>query len=463
MSTQDPGAPQDATDGQGADGQNGQSAVLMTKTETETAPAQTTPLQAPAATTSETALAVPESVQAVAPAQADVMVPLDQGTKDKIDQTVSGFVSSLAQTDVHSQAFTDKMDSIHSMGDQEIRQSAEVSNRMLQRPVRAMGSGLFDKNAPIAQSLVDLRRTVEDLDPSKQGPLSKKHLFGIIPFGNHIRDYFAKYESAQSHINAILQSLYGGQDELRQDNGAIDQEKQNLWDTMQRLKQFAYMAGRLDDMLSAQIAAIQVSDPEKAKRLQEDALFYVRQKHQDLLTQLAVSAQGYLALDLVRQNNVELIKGVDRATTTTVSALRTAVIVSQALANQRLVLDQITALNTTTENMIEQTSELLRDQSGKIEQQAASSTISVEKLQAAFQNVYSAMDSIDTYKVQALESMKQTVDALSQEINKAQAYLDRVHGGDQAGQGGAGDAQPGGDAPQSPAGPPADLSLPGSG
>ena len=458
MSTQDPGAPQGGQGGQGADGQDGQDAVLMTKTE----PEQTTStLQPPAATAAfETALAVPDSVTAVAPAQADVMVPLDHAVRDRIDQTVSGYVSSLAQLDVHSQAFTEKMDSIHSMGDQEIRQSAEVSNRMLQRPVRAMGSGLFDKNAPIAQSLVELRRTVEDLDPSKQGLLSKKRLFGIIPFGSHIRDYFAKYQSAQSHINAILQSLYGGQDELRQDNGAIDQEKQNLWDTMQKLKQFAYMAGRLDDMLSAQIAAVQVSDPEKAKLLQEDALFYVRQKHQDLLTQLAVSAQGYLALDLVRQNNVELIKGVDRATTTTVSALRTAVIVSQALANQRLVLDQITALNTTTEDMIEQTSVLLRDQSGKIEQQAASSTISVEKLQAAFANVYTAMDAIDTYKVQALQSMKQTVDSLSQEVTKAQAYLDRVHGGTDGGQGGSG-GQPTDAPPAAPAAP--DLSLPGSG
>ena len=107
------------------------------------------------------------------------------------------------------------------------------------------------------------------------------------------------------------------------------------------------------------------------------------------------------------------------------SALRTAVIVAQALANQKLVLDQITALNTTTEDMIESTSELLRDQSEKIHQDAASSTISVEKLQAAFENVYSAIDAIDSYKLEALDSMKQTVDALETEVTKAQAYLDR--------------------------------------
>ena len=104
-------------------------------------------------------------------------------------------------------------------------------------------------------------------------------------------------------------------------------------------------------------------------------LFYVRQKHQDLLTQLAVSIQNYLAIDIVIKNNIELIKGVDRASTTTVSALRTAVIVAQALGNQKLVLDQITALNTTTCGMIERTSEMLRDNSVQIQEQAASATI----------------------------------------------------------------------------------------
>src|SRR5207253_7266597 len=142
---------------------------------------------------------------------------------------------------------------------------------------------------------------------------------------------------------------------------------------------------------------LELSDPEKAKMLQEDVLFYVRQKRQDVLTQLAVNMQGYLALDLVRKNNVELVKGVDRATTTTVSALRTAVIVAQALTNQKLVLDQITALNTTTSNLIESTSTMLREQSSRIQQEAGSATISVEKLQAAFANIYATMDMIDAY------------------------------------------------------------------
>ena len=122
------------------------------------------------------------------------------------------------------------------------------------------------------------------------------------------------------------------------------------------------------------------------------------------------------------------MKGVDRASTTTVAALRTAVTVAQALTNQKLVLEQITALNTTTANMIDSTGEMLKNQTGEIHKQAASSTIPVETLQRAFQNIYETMDAIDTFKVQALDSMKQTVNTLTSEVEKSKGYIARAEG-----------------------------------
>ena len=190
---------------------------------------------------------------------------------------------------------------------------------------------------------------------------------------------------------------------------------------MGRLNQYVYVAERLDAKLAAKIAELESTDPDAAaKALNQDVLFYVRQKHQDLLTQLAVSIQGYLAIDIIIKNNIELIKGVDRASTTTISALRTAVIVAQALGNQKLVLDQITALNTTTSGMIQRTSEMLKDNSAAIQEQAASSTIGMPQLQAAFANIYATMDSIDEFKVKALDSMATTIGVLETEVEKSQ-------------------------------------------
>jgi uncharacterized protein YaaN involved in tellurite resistance len=341
-----------------------------------------------------------------------------------LDQKVDGYLGSLLGTAPNSPNFATRANDVRTMGDDEIRRAAETSNRLLKSPVKALQEGGLSEGSKVGGTLLELRRTVEDLDPKNAGGTRK--FLGMIPFGDRLTDYFRRYQSAQGHLNAIMKALYDGQDELRRDNAALNQEKQQLWDTMGRLNQYVYIAERLDARLSAAIAELDATDPEKAKAMRQDVLFYVRQKHQDLLTQLAVSIQNYLAIDVVIKNNVELIKGVDRATTTTISALRTAVIVAQALNNQKLVLDQITALNTTTSGLIQRTSEMLRDNSVRIQEQAASATIGLPQLQAAFQNIYQTMDAIDTFKVQALDSMAATVGVLENEVAKSQEYLERV-------------------------------------
>ena len=201
---------------------------------------------------------------------------------------------------------------------------------------------------------------------------------------------------------------------------------------MGKLEQMIHISKTLDARLEEKANELDATDPEKAKTIRETALFYVRQRTQDLLTQMAVSVQGYLALDLVKKNNVELVKGVDRASTTTVSALRTAVTVAEAMTNQRLVLQQITALNDTTAGIIDSTGKLLREQTGKIHEQAASSTIPMQTLQNAFQNIYATMDEVDTFKLKALDTMKQTVDTLSGEVEKSKAYIARAESQAQA-------------------------------
>lgn len=380
---------------------------------------------------SETAalvLEAPAPVVAVAPTQAAGAVPIADSDRTKLDDMVSGYLDAVMSLDVHGQAFNDRMRDIGKLGDDDIRSAASVSNRLLDKPMAAMQNGGLTQSSVVSRSLVDLRHQMEDLDPSTQGDLFKPHkLLGILPVGarSRLRDYFDKYRSSQHHIDAIITALYQGQEELQRDNASIEQEKANLWTTMGRLRQYSYLAQRLDAELMAKIVSIEATDPDRARVLKEDMLFPVRQKNQDLLTQLAVSIQGYLALDIIRRNNLELIRGVQRATTTTVAALRTAVIVAQALADQKLVLDQIAALNTTTSNLIEATGQLLHQQSTDVNAQAASSTVEIAKLQGAFQNVYATMDEIDSFRVGALDSMQKTVDALSAEVSKSQVYLDR--------------------------------------
>ena len=376
------------------------------------------------ATDTKLKLEAPEAVAPIAPEAASGLVPLDDGQRSELDRKVSAFVSDLIAQDANSPEFGKRVDQLATLGRRQIADAAGQSNRFLDRPVRAM-----DSDNGIGADLTELRRTVEDLDPSTRGNLTaSRKIFGVIPFGGKARRYFDGYKSAQSHIATILKRLQGGKDELLRDNAAIDVERRQLWDAMGKLEQMIHMSKSLDAELESAANELEHADPAKAKAVRETALFYTRQRTTDLLTQMAVSVQGYLALDLVKKNNIELVKGVDRASTTTVSALRTAVTVAQALTNQRLVLDQITSLNTTTANVIDSTGKMLSQQSAAIHTQAAASTIPVETLKNAFQNIYQTMDSIDQFKAQALESMKVTVEALSGEVEKSRGYIARAEG-----------------------------------
>lgn len=380
------------------------------------------------ATATEFTLTPPDPVPVVAPEKAAGLVPVTTEQKSNLDTKVDAFVDELVAVDANSPQFGEKVDQITRMGQEQIRAAAAMSNRFLDRPVRAM-----DADGSVGKDLAELRRTVEDLDPGKQGKLSgPRKILGIIPFGNKIKNYFDSYTSAQGHIASILTRLESGKKELHLDNAAIDTERQKLWAAMGELEQMIHIAKTLDERLEAKALELDSVDPDKAKALRESALFYVRQRTQDLLTQMAVSVQGYLALDLVKKNNVELVKGVDRASTTTVGALRTAVTVAQAMTNQRLVLGQITALNKTTSDIIDSTSTLLREQTAQIHEQAAASTIPLETLQRAFQNIYDTMDEVDAFKLRALDSMKQTVNVLTSEVERSKGYIARAEGQAQA-------------------------------
>lgn len=378
----------------------------------------------PTQTATKIKLEPPEALQPIAVHEAAGLVPLKTEETTELDKKVAQFVDELAAMDSNSPEFGKKVDQLTAMGRKEIAEAAGASNRFLDRPVKAI-----DSDTGIGADLTELRRTVEALDPKEAGKgMTTRKFLGIIPFGNRVNNYFDKYRSSQTHISAILQRLGNGKDELLMDNAAIDTERANLWKTMHKLEQMIHISKNLDANLENKANDLDASDPAKAKAIRETALFYTRQRTTDLLTQMAVTVQGYLALDLVKKNNVELVKGVDRASTTTVAALRTAVTVAQALSNQKLVLEQISALNTTTAGMIDTTGELLKSQTGAIHEQAASSTIPLETLQRAFQNIYDTMDQIDAFKLAALSNMKQTVETLGTEVEKSKGYIARAEG-----------------------------------
>ncbi|MFG3407299.1 toxic anion resistance protein [Streptomyces sp. NPDC048142] len=371
-------------------------------------------------------LTPPAPVAPVRAEQAAGLVPVGDAVRAEMVRRAEEYVEGLAGLDARSPEFGARVGEIAALGQSDIRSAAQQSNRMLDRTVRSLASGEGDAPARVGSSLVELRRTVEDLDPRDAPARGARRLLSRLPGGRRLRDHVAKYASARGTLDRIVRSLRSGQDELRRDNAALHTERTRLWDSMGKLQEYAVLTEALDGVVERRIEeAAAAGDPVRADALRADVLFPVRQKHQDLLTQIAVCAQGYLAMDVVRRNNEELIKGVDRAATTTVSALRIAVMLSSALENQRRVTEQVQVLRSTTEDLIRGNAEMLATQSGEIQRMAAEPAVGVETLRTAFGQIYATLDAIDTYKARATETMAATVESLTAELQDAGARLDR--------------------------------------
>lgn len=346
---------------------------------------------------------------------------------DKLDGQVDKILSELLTANTNSKELKDITSALNKMGDKEISQTSNMSSRMLDRPLRSMRSNEFGSGDSIAGNLKNLRSKITELDPTKRDALfSKNRFLGIkLPFGlgNKVDSYFQEYKSAESQLNDIVTGLYNGKDALLEDNAEIDVERENMQNMMGRLEQYAYIMKKLDKRIEDRMPAIEAEDKVKAQDIKQEILFPVRQKRMDLLQHMAVCMQGYMALGVVKKNNVELMRGVDRATNTTMAALRTAVMVSEALGQQKLVLDQITAVNETTNKLITQNANMLEQQSLIINKQASESAVNVEVLNKAFQQIFKTMDAIDTFRAQALPKMQTTVEALEKTIQGAKGYL----------------------------------------
>jgi uncharacterized protein YaaN involved in tellurite resistance len=371
-------------------------------------------------------LAPPAPVAPVEKEQATAMVPVSDEDRRRMEEQADQFVDAVFSAEAGGDGLQDLVGAVHAMGNADIEAVVNASSRFMDAPVRTLRDA-GDEGSEIARGMTELRIKVDQLDPSKRGPLDgARKLLGFIPFGNKLQAYFMEYQSAQTHIRKIIDSLRNGKDTLLQDNVEIEQEKNRLWELMGRLENLAYLAKVLDERLETRLAGFETQNPEKARVVREEMQFYLRQKRTDLLTQLAVAIQGYQVMDMGRKINLDLIKGVDRAVNTTVYALSVAVKAAQMLANQKLVLEQIQELNQTTEAMIAGTARMLKQNAAAMAEQASSATISIDTLKTAFADIHEAIDTVSEYKLKALAGLKESADALEGEIGKAKAHTDRA-------------------------------------
>jgi uncharacterized protein YaaN involved in tellurite resistance len=373
-------------------------------------------------TTSAFVLTPPEVLAPIGNEVVKTAVPLPPELKTAVDEQVERFVGALLTENVHTEAFKAKLDSAFALGKEEISvASSLMQGRFMQRNF----VGVEDTSA--FKAIQDMRGHLDNLNPGKAGDLFQpQKLLGIIPFGNKLQAYFRKYENAGSQLQKSMQQIYAARDDMQRDVVEIEAVRTKLWEAMQKLGGAIHFAEKLDSHLAAKVDSLQATDPERAKALQQEVLFYARQNLTDMLTQQAVCTNGYLALDVLKKTGREMMNGCSRVATTGMSALAVAQTVARATGNQIQVMEMLTGVNASIENLITETGKQLNTHVDKTAQFSANPMIGIEKIKEMFDQTYKAMDAMDTFRAKAIDVMGQNNAIMQEQLALSDRYVDRV-------------------------------------
>ncbi len=342
---------------------------------------------------------------------------ITNAVKDKADQIMAVDLDSLAQRREFVQV-------VETFGADIIKQS-QSKNSILQKRMGEF-SRAGGESGEVAKGLEDLSvkmRDLSGLDFTKTGVLGKVF--------NPIRRYFERFKTADAEIAGIVKSLEKGRSILKNDNTTLEIEQASMRDLTKQLTQKIELGTQLDRYLTNAVENARISgdSEERIKFVDEEILFPLRQRLMDFQQLLVVNQQGIIAMEVIRKNNLELIRAVDRAQTVTVAALRVAVTVAGALYNQKIVLEKVQMLNETTNTMISATSKMLKEQGTAIQREAAEASISPDTLKQAFADTLSALDDISTYKTKALPQMAQTIQDFRMIADEGERQLTKMEKG----------------------------------
>ena len=350
--------------------------------------------------------------------------------KARISTQAENAVMKIMDVDINDQKNrTEVAKIIEEFGLEDLKRSkgnnnAILKNRLVNLDKAGNMTGLGEVTN-VTKGLEDLTMKMKDLDPSHLD-FAKTGVLGKI--FNPVRRYFEKYKTADQEIAAIVESLDKGKQTLITDNKTLEIEEVEMRNNSLQMMKNVEMGMQLKQMLEGSVTQARADgvDPDKIRFVEEEVLYPLNQRIEDFQQVGLVSQQGVIGTEIIRRNNKELIRSVDRAQNVTVTALRTAVTVAGALFNQKIVLEKVNSLNKATNEIMAGTSKMLHTQGVEIQKQASETAISGDTLKLVFAEALQALDDISTYKQQALPQMEETIKMFQELANEGEAKIQQM-------------------------------------
>lgn len=348
-------------------------------------------------------------------------------------------------------------DMVDRFAEQEKNESIQISQM-----VRGNLANFEATDKPVYNALSALKNAVNEINPSNFKLSFFDKLFGK---NNFMQKYFDKFQENQALLDELIKKLEEGKQILLRDNVALEIEATKNAELAEKIKaqlQLALEANNYIESLLAEgannqniatqntqllaqnltpqntesstaitqtstqdsmqdiyaVVTSQEISPEKRLEIQNQILFPLKQKITDFQQQILVHTQGEIAMKTLINNNKELANSVDRTKSVTLNALNVAIITAQGLDQQQRVLKAVNDINATTSDLLAQNAANLKQQGVAIQQGAANAMLDMEKLKKAFDDVLSAMEDTQNFRINALPKMQENIQLYNQYIDE---------------------------------------------
>jgi len=334
-----------------------------------------------------------------------------------LDNKASEWIKTMSSINPNSQKFIKHTQAISKIANKAFSSTASLSTNFLNNSSSRKNSA----SEKVGKDLASLRNVIEDMAPEED--TFKAKALAFLPGRNAVKKYFNRFESNAKQMDVIMKSLEKGQATLSQENAELAVERQQLWNDLGELQRADKLLRSMDNKVVEKINEEKSNgNSELAKTLEQNVLFNIRQRHQDVMTQTAVTVQSYMAMGMIEENNNKLAQNVERTKTTTATALATSARIAESLGHQKKILEGVDFMRNTTNNLITDNAKNLQQNALQIQRQATTESVDTKVLQESFDTMFKTMDDMDNFRDEANQNFLTTINALGAQVNRANEY-----------------------------------------
>jgi hypothetical protein len=373
-------------------------------------------------------LTPPEVLVPVTAEQTVGAVPLKPDVISTLDAQLEGFLKGLVNEDLQSDGFREKLDSAFSLGRKEIAEATTVTTAASQT------NFVGETDTPAYKAISEMRVVFDKYNPAKQGdlfgsaevmgiPIPAK-IFGIsVPGADRLVSYLRRYESASSHIESLSEQLETAKTAVQKGVSDLRTTEGKLWSALEKLEKVVYFITNLDSRLTQTIDTMRLTQAERARAMEQEVLYYVRQNLGDVQAAQALTITAYKACGELRKTGRETINGIDRMQTLGMAALSQGVFIAKSAGVQIKAQAMLAGGKKAVEDLIVANGIALKEHVKQTTDFANNPVLGIQALQKMFDDSDEAANIMEAFRANALSVQKANNEALAGLIAKQTARI----------------------------------------